>query len=324
MSIFLLSLNLLNLLNLNILSLPPSQSAIDEVAEADINSTTVVELERLAAVDAHGIPLEAAAANVAMAEFSSDDEPLTFASLFTDASDSEAEGEIDESLLVANCNLSDVTVKALAERGIQSLFAIQKVVFEPAMAGSDVVARAKTGSGKTLAFALPVVEKIMAARGDDRSARGRNPKCIVLAPTRELAKQVEREFASVAPTLKTGCYYGGTPIGPQLRELQRGMDIVVGTPGRIIDLIGQRALNLSEVSRRPQHGHSGSALFFLAFMFPVSPFFTMFIFRFLGAAGLIFVGVGCGVGTARTVCCRGALIVLRGLEKLGANSDARL
>jgi len=59
---------------------------------------------------------------------------------------------------------------------------------------------------------------------------------------------VEREFSSVCPSLFVGCYYGGSPIGPQLRELQRGIDIAVGTPGRIIDLIDQNALDLSQVS----------------------------------------------------------------------------
>jgi superfamily II DNA/RNA helicase len=62
--------------------------------------------------------------------------------------------------------------------------------------------------------------------------------------------QVEREFASAAPTLRVGCYYGGTPIGPQLRELRSGVEVVVGTPGRIIDLIDQDALDLGRVSQR--------------------------------------------------------------------------
>ena len=88
----------------------------------------------------------------------------------------------------------------------------------------------------------------MAQRGETRGGRGRAPLCLVLAPTRELAKQVEREFTSVSPSLFVGCYYGGTPIGSQLRELQRGVDVVVGTPGRVIDLIDQNALDLSEVS----------------------------------------------------------------------------
>ena len=110
-----------------------------------------------------------------------------------------------------------------------------------------MIARARTGSGKTLAFALPVIEKILASSAGERPASGRLPQCVVLAPTRELAKQVEREVAGAGPRLDVGCYYGGTPIGPQLRELRRGVDVVVGTPGRIIDLIDQDALDLSQV-----------------------------------------------------------------------------
>lgn len=77
--------------------------------------------------------------------------------------------------------------------------------------------------------------------------RGRNPLCLVMAPTRELAKQVEKEFHESAPTLDTICVYGGTPISHQMRALDYGVDVAVGTPGRIIDLIKRGALNLSEV-----------------------------------------------------------------------------
>lgn len=70
---------------------------------------------------------------------------------------------------------------------------------------------------------------------------------MALAPTRELAKQVEREFSDAAPNLDTICVYGGTPISQQMRQLDYGVDIVVGTPGRIIDLLNRGALNLKEV-----------------------------------------------------------------------------
>ncbi|WRX07974.1 Helicase [Theobroma cacao] len=80
-----------------------------------------------------------------------------------------------------------------------------------------------------------------------RAVRGRNPLCLVLAPTRELAKQVEKEFHESAPNLDTICVYGGTPISRQMRQLDYGVDIAVGTPGRIIDLLKRGALNLSEV-----------------------------------------------------------------------------
>lgn len=150
--------------------------------------------------------------------------------------------QADETLALVNCGLSDVTIKALEARGITALFPIQKHVYEPAAAGRDLIGRARTGSGKTLAFALPVVEKLMA-----RTHKPRSPGCIVLAPTRELAKQVEREFAATGPTLRTACVYGGVPIQQQMRDVSRGADIVVGTPGRIMDLQARGALDLGAV-----------------------------------------------------------------------------
>ena len=77
---------------------------------------------------------------------------------------------------------------------------------------------------------------------------GRTPRCIILAPTRELAKQVEREFQDSSPSLTVGCYYGGVDIGQQIRQLRSGVDVAVGTPGRFIDLINRGNLNLALVS----------------------------------------------------------------------------
>lgn len=77
--------------------------------------------------------------------------------------------------------------------------------------------------------------------------QGRNPLAICLAPTRELARQVNKEFCESAPSLETLCCYGGVPISTQMQKLYRGIDIVVGTPGRVIDLIKRRVLDLSEV-----------------------------------------------------------------------------
>ncbi len=178
-----------------------------------------------------------------------EDEVLSssFASLFTDGEASDADEVVDENLLVRNCGLKEETVAILESRGIKALFPIQKAVFEPIKEGRDVVARAKTGSGKTLAFALPVVEQIQDSFQGDRKPRGRAPQCIVLAPTRELAKQVEREIQAVAGDLFVGCFYGGTSIVTQKRMLERGVDLAVGTPGRVIDLIEQNALDLSNV-----------------------------------------------------------------------------
>lgn len=89
--------------------------------------------------------------------------------------------------------------------------------------------------------------KFLSMSGCECRRTGRAPRALVLAPTRELAKQVEREFMESAPMLSTICVYGGVSITLQQRQLQRGVDIAVGTPGRIIDLIDRRSLHLEEI-----------------------------------------------------------------------------
>ena len=161
---------------------------------------------------------------------------------------------------INNFNLHPITVAALKKKGIETLFPIQVAALEPAQSGRDVVARAKTGTGKTLAFSLPIVEKFLREdeeennRGDEdgegtrrRGSRDKRPRCIVLAPTRELAQQVEREIYSLAPSFETLTVYGGAPIGPQESKLRRGVDFVVGTPGRVMDLLNRGTLDLSRV-----------------------------------------------------------------------------
>lgn len=128
------------------------------------------------------------------------------------------------------------------------VFALQHAVMSPSMAGRDIIARAKTGTGKTLAFGIPIMEKIldeMEQNGGRRVVRG--PRCLVLAPTRELAKQVEREFVETLPALATVCVYGGVSMETQIRQIKRGLDVVVGTPGRMIDLLDRGALQLEGV-----------------------------------------------------------------------------
>ncbi|XVF14471.1 hypothetical protein REPUB_Repub09cG0063100 [Reevesia pubescens] len=150
-----------------------------------------------------------------------------------------------DGLAISNLGIAPEIVSALKNKGITKLFPIQRAVLEPAMQGRDMIGRAKTGTGKTLAFGIPIMDKII--RFNAQHGRGRNPLCLVLAPTRELARQVEKEFHDSAPNLDTICVYGGTPISRQMRQLDYGVDIAVGTPGRIIDLLKRGALNLSEV-----------------------------------------------------------------------------
>ncbi|KAI4341899.1 hypothetical protein MLD38_026570 [Melastoma candidum] len=154
-------------------------------------------------------------------------------------------GADGEGLEIANLGIAEEIVSALGKKGIAKLFPIQKAVLEPAMKGRDMIGRARTGTGKTLAFGIPIMDKII--KYNAKHGKGRNPLAVILAPTRELARQVEKEFYEAAPNLDTICVYGGTPIQQQMRQLGYGVDIVVGTPGRVIDLIKRGALNLSEV-----------------------------------------------------------------------------
>ncbi|XP_034701941.1 DEAD-box ATP-dependent RNA helicase 53, mitochondrial-like [Vitis riparia] len=151
----------------------------------------------------------------------------------------------DEGLEISKLGIAQEIVSALANKGITKLFPIQRAVLEPAMQGRDMIGRARTGTGKTLAFGIPIMDKVI--QYNAKHGRGRNPLALVLAPTRELARQVEKEFCESAPNLDTLCVYGGTPISRQMNSLDYGVDVVVGTPGRIIDLIKRGALNLSEV-----------------------------------------------------------------------------
>ncbi|KAK8553204.1 hypothetical protein V6N13_089416 [Hibiscus sabdariffa] len=161
------------------------------------------------------------------------------------AVDDYVEEKGSDGLEISSLGIAPEIVSSLKKKGITKLFPIQRAVLEPAMQGKDMIGRAKTGTGKTLAFGIPIMDKII--RYNAQHGRGKNPLCLVLAPTRELAKQVEKEFHESAPNLDTICVYGGTPISKQMRQLDYGVDIAVGTPGRIIDLLKRGALNLTEV-----------------------------------------------------------------------------
>jgi ATP-dependent RNA helicase DDX21 len=162
--------------------------------------------------------------------------------------------------------LADPIKRTLEEKGIKTLFAIQAEAFAPVVGGSDMVGRARTGCGKTLAFVLPIVQGLIndeaaaaAAQGASCSSYkphhgqyGRGPRVIVLAPTRELAKQVAADFDHVgkAARLTTLCVYGGAPYGPQEGALRRGVDVVVGTPGRVKDHLERGTLKLQRLRFR--------------------------------------------------------------------------
>jgi ATP-dependent RNA helicase DDX21 len=113
--------------------------------------------------------------------------------------------------------------------------------------GQDVEGRARTGTGKTLAFALPIVERLLGSISGNLP-HGRAPRVLVLTPTRELALQIQKTFDMIKGTkLSTTCVYGGSAYGPQEGALRKGVDIVVGTCGRIKDLLEKGTLRLEKV-----------------------------------------------------------------------------
>ncbi|KAG8390276.1 hypothetical protein BUALT_Bualt01G0066800 [Buddleja alternifolia] len=140
---------------------------------------------------------------------------------------------------VSNFRISQPLREMLKSKGIEALFPIQAMTFNMILDGSDLVGRARTGQGKTLAFVLPILESLTngPAAASRKTGYGRAPSVLVLLPTRELATQVHADFEVYggALGLKSCCLYGGSPYPPQQNQLKRGVDIVIGTPGRIKD-----------------------------------------------------------------------------------------
>lgn len=134
--------------------------------------------------------------------------------------------------------------KALQEAGYTAPTPIQAKAIPIVLAGSDVRASAQTGTGKTAAFILPMLVRLMTA------SKGRGPRVLILAPTRELAMQIAAETAKYSkylPHIKTVCVFGGAPYPAQYRQLAKPHDILIATPGRLIDHLDQKRVNLSTI-----------------------------------------------------------------------------
>ena len=145
--------------------------------------------------------------------------------------------------------LPEPLVTALARGGIEQPFAIQARALPDALAGRDVLGRAQTGSGKTLAFGLAMLTRLAAPAGRTPHRAPTAPRGLVLVPTRELARQVADVLQPLGNTVGVSVttVYGGAPIGRQIDRLRRGVDIVVATPGRLIDLMERRACTLGAI-----------------------------------------------------------------------------
>jgi ATP-dependent RNA helicase DeaD len=136
--------------------------------------------------------------------------------------------------------LSKETIRSISEIGFEEPTPIQVSTIPLILSERDIVGQAQTGTGKTAAFGIPIAE---------RCQKGKKPFAIILEPTRELAVQVAQEIYKIGKYKKISVLpvYGGTPIDRQIKTLQRGVNVVVGTPGRVLDLLRRKILSLSEI-----------------------------------------------------------------------------
>lgn len=150
----------------------------------------------------------------------------------------------------ADLGLGDNICRQLASMGAASPFAIQAATIPDVLAGKDVLGRGKTGSGKTIAFGSPVVERLMENNGGKDRKQGRAPRALIMAPTRELAMQIDRTVQPIARSvgLFTTTIFGGVPQHKQVMSLRRGVDIIIATPGRLEDLVEQGHIDLSHIT----------------------------------------------------------------------------
>jgi ATP-dependent RNA helicase RhlE len=154
----------------------------------------------------------------------------------------------------AALGLRDELIRAVLAHGYSTPTPIQKQAIPAVLQGGDILGGAQTGTGKTAGFVLPLLQRLMLSARAERPAvngqRGKRlPRALILAPTRELAAQVEesvRVYGKFLPLTST-CIFGGVGINPQVSALRQGVDIVVATPGRLLDIYGQRAIDFSQI-----------------------------------------------------------------------------
>ena len=142
-----------------------------------------------------------------------------------------------------NLGVDEQIVSSLIKRGINTPFPIQGLTIPDALRGNDVCGKAKTGSGKTLAFGIPMVQNL------DQPSEDNNPRGLIMVPTRELAIQVKEELDPLlnGKSLTTVAIYGGANIEEQIKAIKRGIDIIVATPGRMIDLLEREEISLQSL-----------------------------------------------------------------------------
>ncbi len=146
----------------------------------------------------------------------------------------------------SDLGLAEPLVRAVADLGYQSPTPIQLQAIPPVLAGKDLLGCARTGTGKTAAFALPLLHRLAAT---PRPRRRKQPRVLVLTPTRELALQVDESFRDYGKHtgVRTACIFGGVGQNPQVQLMASGVDVLVACPGRLLDLLGQGHIELGDL-----------------------------------------------------------------------------
>lgn len=215
-------------------------------------SRTTVRRQQLSSWHLHGDPisckrLAAEAHHVPEAGSSRQHPPLRWTSVFE---------QLKDCMTFESLGLSDPLLRAVKTAGYQQPTAIQEKVIPKLLAGRDLVGCAQTGTGKTAAFTLPTLHRLVTTKGPSTGANRRRQRsgkrvirALILSPTRELASQIGDSLATYGKHshLRHCVVYGGVRQGPQVRALQAGVDVLVATPGRLLDLIGQGFIHLDRV-----------------------------------------------------------------------------
>ncbi|MFD8730561.1 DEAD/DEAH box helicase [Streptomyces sp. NPDC059611] len=226
---------------------------IDNAELAELVEAAVTEAPAGATAAAGKAPVAEKAAEKSVADFITEDKPAAKAEAPA-KTEAAAEAETDEApvaetdaeptITFGDLGLPDGIVRKLAQNGVTAPFPIQAATIPDALAGKDILGRGRTGSGKTLSFGLPLLASLSGGATEKKKPRG-----IILTPTRELAMQVADALQPYGDVLglKMKVVCGGTSMGNQIYALERGVDVLVATPGRLRDIINRGACSLENV-----------------------------------------------------------------------------
>ncbi|WP_432149434.1 DEAD/DEAH box helicase [Streptomyces sp. bgisy029] len=221
---------------------------IDNAELVELVESAVTEAPAgAAAAAAEQAPVAEKAAEKSVADFiTEDDKPADSdeADTAPEASDSAPAADAEPTVTFGDLGLPDGIVRKLAQNGVTTPFPIQAATIPDALAGKDILGRGRTGSGKTLSFGLPTLAALAGGRTEKKK-----PRAVILTPTRELAMQVADALQPYGDVLglKMKVVCGGTSMGNQIYALERGVDVLVATPGRLRDIINRGACSLEDV-----------------------------------------------------------------------------